>query len=111
MPDNRKFEHVVDVMRPHGPQGEESRDTPPALFREGVRCSINPMRGQEAERLSQMYATAVYTVGMYGDPSKQIKRVDQCIDQTGAVLNVMDIRDESRSQLGYIELICGEQPA
>src|SRR5581483_3206234 len=105
----KNMRHVVKVMRPPNPQGEDVRNNPPTVLRTKVPCSIEPMRGQEAERLSQMYATAIHTVGMYGDPAKLIKRVDKCIDQTGATLNVLDIRDPSRSQLGYIELICGEE--
>jgi hypothetical protein len=108
MPKNMR--HVVNVMRPAAQQGE-STPVAPTLLREKVPCSIDPLTGREAERMQQMYATASLKVGLYGNPSKRIQRRDHLIDQTGAQLNVMDIKDESRSQLGYIELICGEEVA
>jgi hypothetical protein len=108
MPKNMR--HVVKVMRPASPQGE-STPAAPTILRDKVQCSIEPLTGREAERMQQMFATATQKVGLYGNPNKLIKRVDHLIDQTGARLNVLDIKDDSRAQLGYIELICGEEPA
>jgi hypothetical protein len=109
----KNMRHVVKVMRPPPPQGESGQlNTPEAtVLMEEVPCSIDQLQGKEAERMQQMYATATQKVGMYGNPNKQIKRVDYLIDQTGAQLNVLSINDGSRSQQGYIELICGEEPA
>lgn len=102
--------HVVNVMRPPPPGGESTVNAKPSELRHEVPCSIEPLRGGEAQRLQQMFATATHKVGMYGNPNKKIQRTDFCIDQTGARLNVMDVIDKSRSQIGFIELVCGEEP-
>ncbi len=107
----KRLRHVVKVMRPPAPGGESSQAIPPQAIRNEVPCSIETLMGREAERMQQMYAGANVKVCMYGDPNNQLKAVDYCIDQTGKRLNIMGITDPSRSQLGKIELICGEELA
>ena len=108
MPKNMR--HIVNVMRPTEAHGESSPRVYD-IFRSQVPCSIETLSGREAERMMQMYADARVKVEMYGDPNKQIKATDQCVDQFGKTLNVLAITDNSRTQLGKIELICGEEVA
>jgi len=107
----KSLRHVVNVMRPPPPGGESGQAIPDTTVRNQVPCSIETLTGREAERMQQMYAGANVKVGMWGDPNKPVKAVDYCTDQTGKRLNIMGIIDNSRSQLGKIELICGEELA
>jgi hypothetical protein len=104
-----KYRHVVNVMRPGEANGEDARSRPPATFRKDVPCSIEPLTGREVERMNQMQAVASVKVTMYGDPNKQIQATDWLIDHFGKRLNIAEIRDESRGQLGKVELMCGEE--
>lgn len=105
-----RMRHVVNVMRPPPQQGDSPQKTP-EVFRNGVPCSIDPMSGREIERMNQMGAIASHKVVMYGDPKKQIKRVDWLIDETGKRLNIVDKADPSRCDIGEITLFCMEEAA
>lgn len=103
--------HVVTVKRPPPPGGESGQQASDTVVRECVPCSIDTLTTREAERMQQMYAGASVKVCMYGNPAKQVKAVDYCVDEFGKRLNVMGIIDPSRGQLQKIELICGEEVA
>jgi head-tail adaptor len=100
-------------MQPPGTQGTrgEAEGQPTRVYRD-VPCSIEPLRGGEADRARTVFAEASLKVELYADPRK---RITPGMYLTGGslgqrVLNIGYIED-ARQNGEHLVLVCGEEVA